>query len=160
MVQALVRCSPDIYLTSPQKLIAMRNAIIQIFLFVDCLIIGGFTNSAIVNLSFRVVTPPAGFDLTKSEDLVAAMSVMEPKHFLMPFFAHAIGTFVSAYLITWLIDGRKLSWALLAGFLFMLSGASMIFALPSPLWFDAVDLGLAYIPMAWFGYKLALRFSK
>jgi hypothetical protein len=138
----------------------MRNTIIQIFLFADCLVLGGLTNGAIINFSYRIIPPPDGFDLTKSEDLAAAMSVMEPKHFLMPFLAHAIGAFVSAYLVTWLIDGKKLTWALLSGFLFMLSGASMIFILPSPLWFDAVDLGLAYIPMAWIGYKLALRVSR
>jgi hypothetical protein len=138
----------------------MRNTIIQIFLFVDCLVLGGLANGAIINVSSKVVSPPAGFDLTKDEGLIAAMSVMEPKHFIMPFLAHAIGTLISAFLVTWLIDGKKMIRALLVGFVFMLGGTIMIFKLPSPLWFDALDLGLAYIPMAWFGYKLALRFSK
>lgn len=138
----------------------MKQTIIRIFLFVDCLFIGGIVNGTIVNYSSRVVAPPAGYDLTKEEGLKAAMAVMEPKHFVMPFLAHALGTLVAAFLITWLLEGKKLVAALLAGLVFMLGGAYMVFILPSPLWFDAVDLGLAYIPMAWVGYKLSLRFSK
>ena len=138
----------------------MRNTIIQIFLFVDCLVLGGLVNGAIINVSSSIVAPPAGYDLTKQEGLNAAMAVMEPKHFIIPFLAHAIGTLISAFLVTWLIDGKKMIRALLVGFVFMLGGTIMVFELPSPLWFDAVDLGLAYIPMAWIGYKLALRFSK
>jgi hypothetical protein len=48
----------------------------------------------------------------------------------------------------------------MVGFLFFVGGVIMIFILPSPLWFDALDLGLAYIPMAWFGYKMAYRISE
>ena len=88
------------------------------------------------------------------------MTVMEPKHFIMPFLAHALGTLVGAFLVTIFIKERKLFRALLVGFLFFLAGTYMVFVLPSPLWFDALDLGLAYIPMAWIGYKLALRFSR
>ena len=138
----------------------MRNAIIKIFLFVDCLVLGGLANGAIISVSSSIVPPPTGYDLTKEEGLIAAMSVMEIRHFIMPFLAHAIGTLLSAFLVTWLIEGSKMTRALIVGFVFMLGGAIMVFELPSPLWFDAVDLGLAYIPMAWIGYKLALRFSK
>lgn len=138
----------------------MRNIIIRIFLFIDCLIIGGLVNGFIINNSSYLISPPAGSDLKTEEGLIAAMAVMEPKHFLMPFLAHAVGTFIAALLITWLLDGKKIISALLAGFIFLTGGMIMVFKLPSPLWFDAVDLGLAYIPMAWLGYKLALRFSK
>ena len=117
-------------------------------------------NGLIVKYSGAIIPPPTGFDVTTEEGLKAAMAVMEPQHFIMPFLAHSIGTLVGAFLVTLFIKERKLFRALLVGFLFFLAGAYMVLILPSPLWFDALDLGLAYIPMAWFGYKLALRFSK
>jgi len=117
-------------------------------------------NGIIVKYSDVIISAPAGANLKTEEGLKAAMVVMEPKHFIMPFIAHALGTLVGAFLVTLFIKERKLFRALLVGFLFFLAGTYMVFVLPSPLWFDAVDLGLAYIPMAWIGYKLALRFSR
>ena len=134
--------------------------VLNVLVFVACVLVGGMTNGLIIQYSSAVISPPAGFDLATEEGLKAAMVVMEPKHFIMPFLAHAIGTLVGAFFVTLFIKDRKLFRALLVGFLFFLGGAWMVFELPSPLWFDALDLGLAYIPMAWLGYKLALRFSK
>jgi hypothetical protein len=37
--------------------------------------------------------------------------------------------------------------------LFFLGGLQMVIALPAPLWMEALDLTVAYFPMAW----LALR---
>jgi hypothetical protein len=128
--------------------------------FVACVIAGGFVNGLIIQYSGAIIPPPTGFDLTTEEGLKAAMVVMEPRHFIMPFLAHAVGSLVGSFLVTLFIKERKLFRALLVGFLFFLGGTYMVFKLPSPLWFDALDLGLAYIPMAWIGYKLALRISK
>lgn len=36
------------------------------------------------------------------------------------------------------------------------AGAGVTFMLPAPLWFHAVDLILAYLPMAWLGSRRAL----
>jgi hypothetical protein len=138
----------------------MKPLLRNLFVFVAGVFVGGLVNGLIINFSSAIIPPPAGFDLTTEEGLKAAMNVMEPEHFIMPFLAHAIGTLVGAFMVTLLIKERKLFRALLVGFLFFLAGTYMVFILPSPLWFDAIDLGLAYIPMAWIGYKLALRFSK
>lgn len=138
----------------------MKGIFFNVLVFVACVIAGGFTNGLIIQYSDAIIPAPAGSNLTTEEGLKAAMSRMEPRHFIMPFLAHAIGTLVGAFFVTLFIKDRKLFRALLVGFLFFLGGVWMVFESASPLWFDAVDLGLAYIPMAWFGYKLALRFSK
>ncbi len=138
----------------------MLRTILNLFVFVICVLTGGMLKGIIVKYSGAIIPPPAGFDLTTGEGFKAAAAVIEPKHFIMPFLAHAVGTLVGAFLVTLLITERRLFRALLIGFLFFLVGVYMVFVLPSPLWFDAVDLALAYIPMAWIGYKLALRFSK
>jgi hypothetical protein len=138
----------------------MKGIVLNVLVFAACVIAGGFINGLIIQYSGAIIPPPAGFDLTTGEGFKAAAAVIEPKHFIMPFLAHAVGTLVGAFLVTLLIKERKLFRALLIGFLFFLVGVYMVFVLPSPLWFDALDLALAYIPMAWIGYKLALRFSK
>ena len=138
----------------------MKGIVLNVLVFVACVIAGGFVNGLIIQYSGAIIPPPTGFDLTTEEGLKAAMSMMEPRHFIMPFLAHAIGTLVGSFFVTLFIKDRKLFRALLVGFLFFLGCVWMVFELPSPLWFDAVDLGLAYIPIAWIGYKLALRFSK
>ena len=138
----------------------MKGIVLNVLVFVACVFAGGIANGLIINYSGTIIPPPVGSNLTTEEGLKAAMAVMEPKHFIMPFLAHAIGTLVGAFFVTLFSKDRKLFRALLVGFLFFLGGAWMVFELPSPLWFDAVDLGLAYIPMAWIGYKLAQRFSK
>lgn len=147
-------------LSSHRNFKRMKKTIINLFVFVVCVLTGGMLNGIIVKYSSAIIPPPIGFDLTTEEGLKAAMQVMEPKHFIMPFLAHALGTLVGAFLVTLFIKERKLFRALLVGFLFFLAGTYMVFILPSPLWFDAVDLGLAYIPMAWLGYKLAILVSK
>jgi hypothetical protein len=138
----------------------MKGVVLNVFVFVACVFAGGLANGLIIQYSDAIIPAPAGANLKTEEGLKAAMAIMEPKHFIMPFLAHAIGTLLGAFLVTFFIKDRKLFRALLVGFLFFSGGAWMVFELPSPLWFDAVDLGLAYIPMAWIGYKLALRVSK
>lgn len=142
------------------KFQTMKGIVLNVLVFVACVIAGGIVNGLIINYSDAIIQAPVGSNLKTEEGLKAAMAIMEPKHFIMPFLAHAIGTLVGAFFVTLFIKDRKLFRALLVGFLFFIGGAWMVFELPSPLWFDAVDLGLAYIPMAWIGYKLALRFSK
>ena len=47
--------------------------------------------------------------------------------------------------------------ALGIGVFFLLGGITMVFILPSPTWFNALDLSLAYIPMGYLAGKLATK---
>ena len=90
--------------------------------------------------------------------LQAAMSLMEPKHFIMPFLAHALGTFVGAFFAAMIAARHKMKFAIAIGILFLMGGISMVISLStSPLWFAFVDLVLAYIPIAYLGGKLAIK---
>ena len=115
-------------------------------------------NSAMINVSNQIIPPPAGFDLKTAEGLQAAMQHMGPEHFLFPFLAHALGTLLSALLITRFLKSQQFVFAMMAGILFLLGGVSMVVMLPeTPIWFILVDLIGAYIPMAYLGYKLAFK---
>ncbi len=118
------------------------------------LFLGGLLNMRIISSSGYLIPPPVGSDLTTEAGLQAAMPLMQPIHFLLPFLAHALGTLLAAYLVSkWGIMHQK-QWAIGIGFWFLLGGTMMVFSLPTPLWFAVVDLGLAYIPMGYLGYYL------
>jgi hypothetical protein len=38
-----------------------------------------------------------------------------------------------------------------------MGGVYMVNILPSPMWFNVLDLGLAYFPMAFLGYRLGRK---
>jgi hypothetical protein len=125
-------------------------------------VIAGFVAGSIVNMglimiSSSIIPPPIGVDVTTTEGLKAALPLFEPKHFLFPFLAHALGTLVGAFVAAKIAATQKFMMALIIGGLFLLGGIANIILLPSPLWFTVVDLGLAYLPMAWIGGKLATK---
>lgn len=118
---------------------------------------GSLVNMALVMLSGHVIPPPAGVDTTTTEGLKAAMPLFEPKHFLFPFLAHAVGTLVGAFVATLITPGRTGGPASVIGACFLIGGIAAVAMLPSPLWFAVVDLVFAYLPMAWLGHRLAAR---
>ena len=71
--------------------------------------------------------------------------------------AHALGTFLSAVLVSRFATERQFSRAMLLGFLFLAGGISMVRMLPAPMWFIITDLGLAYLPMAYVGYLVGRK---
>ena len=133
--------------------ILKRSLVIFISLFE-----GAMLNGALINVSNQIIPPPAGFDLKTAEGLQAAMPHMGPEHFLFPFLAHALGTLLSALLITRFLKSQQFVFSMMAGILFLLGGVSMVIMLPgTPIWFVLVDLIAAYIPMAYLGNKFARR---
>ena len=118
-------------------------------------VIGGVANMTIVSISGSVITLPEGVNPEDIESLKANIQLFAPKHFLMPFLAHAIGTFVGAFIAAYIAASRKMLLAMIVGGFFLAGGIMMVQMLPSPLWFTFVDLGLAYIPMGFMGWKLA-----
>ena len=85
---------------------------------------------------------------------------MQPKHFIMPFLAHALGTFVGAFVAAIIAISNKINLALAIGVLFLTGGISMVFMLPSPTWFTLLDLIGAYLPMAYLCGKMAVDKSQ
>jgi hypothetical protein len=118
------------------------------------IVFGGLVNSAIIMVSGNIIPPPNGVDVTTQEGLKASMHLFEPKHFIFPFLAHAVGTFIGAYVAA-RIATKKILLAMLIGFFFLFGGIWMIVILPSPIWFTLVDLAGAYLPVAYFAGRIA-----
>ena len=110
---------------------------------------GGLLNMSIILAGPHLISPPAGVDMTTMEGLKASMHLLQPQHYIMPFLAHAAGTFVGAYLTARIAVTWKQTLAILVALLFFAGGATDAIMLPAPHWFIALDLGLAYLPMGW-----------
>ncbi len=122
--------------------------------------IGGAVNMALVLLSPSIVAPPAGVDLNDAGNLGASMHLFEPRHFVMPFLAHAVGTLagaLAAYLIA-ATHRRQIAYAI--GAVFLCGGIAATFMIPAPKWFVALDLVAAYLPMAWLGVQIGSRMRR
>lgn len=139
----------------------MKSSRIQVFLGVLAVIIGfglgSAANMGIITISGDIIPPPEGADVTTMEGLKESMHLFQPKHFLLPFLAHALGTFVGAFVAAIISPIYKFQVSILIGIIFLLAGILNIILLPSPFWFSAVDLIGAYLPFAFLGGKLGTR---
>ena len=126
----------------------MKPIVKNILAVIVGLVAGSAVNMGIIMISGSIIPPPEGADNTTMEGLKASMHLFQPKHFLFPFLAHALGTFVGALLTALIAANRKMLFAFVIGIFFLAGGIANVLMLPSPLWFTIVDLAGAYLPMA------------
>lgn len=121
------------------------------------LVCGSVVNMGIILVGPMLIPPPAGADMTTAEGIAAAMPLLQPKHFLAPFLAHALGTLVGAIIAALLAVSHRAVLASGVGVMFLVGGIAASRMIPAPTWFIALDLLAAYIPMAWLGLSVANR---
>lgn len=115
------------------------------------IIIGGIVNMGIIMLGPQIIEYPEGLDFSDPDDFAAKAHLLSSTNYLWAFLAHAMGTLVGAYITAKLASVGKLKYALFIGGLFLIGGIKMVLDIPAPTWFIALDLLVAYIPMAWLG---------
>ena len=120
-------------------------------------IFGSAVNMGIIMISGSIIPPPNGADVTTMEGLKASLHLFQPKHFILPFLAHALGTFAGALVAALISENHKMKFALSISFFFLAGGIANTFMLPSPTWFTVLDLLGAYIPMGYFAGKLVVK---
>ena len=135
----------------------MKSIALNTIAIIGGLILGSAVNMGLISLGAELVPPPAGTDASSMEKLAEAMRLYEPIHFLFPFLAHALGTLAGAILAAKVAATHKLKIAFVIGFAFLAGGATMVLSLPSPIWFDVLDLFGAYLPMAYLGHRLVTK---
>lgn len=133
----------------------MHPIVRNILAVIAGIIVGSIVNMGLVSISGSIIPPPPGADMTTPEGVKAAMPLMETKHFIFPFLAHALGTLVGAFTAAKIAATRKMTFALVVGIFFLIGGIAAVFLIPAPTWFAVLDLVVAYLPMAYLGGKLA-----
>ena len=135
----------------------MNPIVRNILAVIAGLIIGSIVNMGLIMISGSVIPPPEGGDVTTMEGLKETMHLFEPKHFIFPFLAHALGTLVGSFVAATIAANNKMKFAIAIGCFFLIGGIINVVMLPSPTWFAILDIVGAYIPMAMIGGKLAIR---
>ena len=127
----------------------------NIIALISGIIIGSIVNMTIINSGGALIAPPEGVNPVDIESIKANIHLYAPIHFLAPFLAHAIGTFVGALITSLIAVSYKMYLSISVGCVFLIGGIMMAMMLPGPMWFICLDLILAYIPMAWLGWNLS-----
>lgn len=138
----------------------MNPIVRNILAFIVAMIAGGIVNMGIITMSGSIIPPPEGADMTTPEGIKAALPLLQPRHFIMPFLAHAFGAFTGALVVALLAVTHKMKFALSMGAINLIGGIAAVFMIPAPVWFCAVDLVFAYIPMAYIAGRLGSAASK
>jgi hypothetical protein len=121
------------------------------------LAVGMAVNVGLLTLLNKLIPVPEGVDFNNMDTIVQAMEAgkYELKHFLTPFLAHSGQALFGAFVAVKIGANNHLLLAMIIGVLSLIGGIMAVNMIPAPLWYNIVDLVFAYIPMAWFGYKLA-----
>ena len=115
------------------------------------LVLGNVVNMALIMIGVLVVPLPEGVNVMDPESLKEALPTLPPASFIFPWLAHAGGTLAGACLTAALAVGPRRLLAMVIGGLFLLFGIANLMMLAHPVWFAAVDLIGAYLPMGWLG---------
>lgn len=122
------------------------------------LVVGTFVNMGLIVLGSSLLPPPPGVDVNDIASINDHIREYSPVQFLATFLAHALGVLVGAFLTTKLAATRQLALSLIIGAFFLLGGIMAVRMIPNaPIWFSALDLVVAYLPMAWLGHRLAAK---
>jgi hypothetical protein len=133
----------------------MNTILRNVLAVIAGLIVGAIVNMALVMVGGALIAAPAGVDVTNVESIRASIHLFEAKHFVFPFLAHAIGTLIGALVASLIGGSNRMLLAMIVGVFGVLGGIAAAFMVPAPVWFMALDLVVAYIPMAWLGWKLS-----
>ena len=111
----------------------MKTILLNTLAVIVGLVFGSVVNMSLISLGTELIAAPAGTDVSTMESLAQTMHLFEPKHFLFPFLAHALGTFAGAMLAAKIAASHQLKIAMVIGIAFLAGGISMVLSLPSPM---------------------------
>ncbi len=131
----------------------MNTTVRNVILFIAAILIGSMVNMGIITLGPSIIPYPEGVDLSTPEAYNNSISLLQPIHFIIPFLAHAFGTLVGASILGKFAGSHWKQLCLGIGVFFLIGGIVAVTMIKAPMWFSAMDLLLAYIPMGYFGWK-------
>ena len=135
----------------------MKPVVKNILAVIVGIIVGSIVNIVLVTIGPFIINLPDGADVSTPEKLKESMPLFSAKHFIFPFLGHAVGTLVGAFITAKMAASRPMIFALGIGIWFLLGGLYMVVSVGGPLWFQVLDLLVAYLPMGYLGGCLASK---
>lgn len=135
----------------------MPNILRNVIAVLAGIAVGTVVNMGIILIGPALIPPPPGVDVSNAASIGASIHLFQPRHFVMPFLAHALGTLAGATVASLIAASHRAAFAYAIGGVFLLGGLAASFMIPAPLWFKVLDIVVAYIPMAWAGLAIGKR---
>lgn len=135
----------------------MNNLFRNVLAFVVGLAVGMLANMGFVTLGPQVFPPPAGVNMADAKSLAESVHLLEPRHFVFPFLAHAFGTFAGGLVAYAMAASYRAAFPWAIGAFFFAGGIGAAFMIDAPKWFVALDLVAAYLPLAWLATNVGAR---
>ena len=82
------------------------------------ILIGSIVNMALIIVSSPVIPPPEGVDVKNAESLRSSIHLFEPRHFVFPFLAHALGALIGSFIAALMAATHRSKLALAVGVFF------------------------------------------
>ena len=98
----------------------MNSTIRNILAGIIGFILGSILNMLIIHYGPSIIPVPEGVDNSSMEKFKATFHLLKPINFLIPFLAHAIGTFIGAYIAVKICVSHHLKFAMIISALFLL----------------------------------------
>ena len=118
--------------------------------------VGSALNMGIITLYPSIFPLPEKIIDGDFQSFIDNVHLLDISHLVSVFLAHSLGTLIGAFLAAKIGAYKHLTLSMIVGALFLLGGITINSMLGfQPLSFSIVDILLAYIPMAWIGWKLA-----
>ena len=127
----------------------LRNVLAVLVGAVVCIVLNGLLLEVLMSLN----PPPDGFDPNKLD----TFGLLRAKHLMNAFAAHALPTVIGGLLAALIAARRHRAISIIVGALHLVGGIIAAAMVPAPFWFIALDLTMAYLPMAWLGWKLSRK---
>ena len=129
----------------------MSSRFTLIFSIILGFIIGSFTNMGFIVLGDLAFPWPPEVMAQLENETLTHLDMLNTTHYIFPFLAHALGTLVGAVVALRVAGQDQPIVAWIVGVLFLVGGVYMVNLLPAPLWFEMLDLLVAYLPMSYLG---------
>ena len=107
-------------------MIILRNIIAVIV----GLAVGAGVNMSLIVLGSFIIPPPLGVDVADSQSLSTSIHLLESKHFVFPFLAHALGTLAGALTAFLVAASYRSVLAYVVGVVFLAGGIAATFMIP------------------------------
>ncbi len=131
----------------------LRNILAVILGIVACML----AKMAVMKFGPSLFPFPDGMNPNNLEDWKTFAPVLQAKHLATPFLDHALGSFFGGLVAALIAGSRKITFAIVIGCIHLIGGIAAAFIVPAPIWFIALDLIIAYIPMAYLGGLIAKK---
>jgi hypothetical protein len=137
----------------------MKKTIYTVLWVVLSLVFGSLINGLIIYIAPLIIKYPEGVSFATEASTIQSMKLLQPIHFIIPFVAHALGTFISTLLMAIYVKNNFLKLAFFISVLYLFAGVLNVIMYPSPIWFIVLDLVVAYIPLGYLGAIVGVKIN-